>query len=297
MSTTATPLRYPGGKSGLADFLSRIAYAGELREGCYVEPYCGGAGAAMGLLLREAVSDVFLNDIDRSIYCFWKAVLIHTEEICERIECTKLSVEEWTRQRQIWRMLHRHSILDVGFACFYLNRVNRSGVLSAGLIGGKGQKGKWLMNARFNRANLIAKVRRIAQYRQRIHVSNLDAEMFLKGTVATLGRPALIYLDPPYFAKGQCLYENHYSPEDHKRLAQYLRSGALRQWLISYDATPEITDLYKGLRRLTYRLNYSAARRYAGREVAIFSPDLWLPTEIDPFLTSRDRIWGGCFRQ
>jgi len=297
MSTTSTPLRYPGGKSGLTDFLARIACAGELRETCYVEPYCGGAGAAIGLLLREAVSDVFLNDIDRAIYCFWKAVLSHTEDLCGRIEGAKLSVEEWTRQRQIWRRRQRHSVLDVGFACFYLNRVNRSGVLSAGLIGGKEQSGKWSMDARFNRGNLIAKVRRISQYRNRIHISNLDAEVFLKGTVASLARPMLIYLDPPYFVKGRCLYENHYSPEDHKRLADYLMSGALRQWLISYDVTTEIADLYKGLRRLTYRLNYSAARRYAGREIAFFSPDLRLPTEMNPFIGSRDRIWCGCFRQ
>jgi DNA adenine methylase len=297
MSTTHTPLRYPGGKSGLSDFLARIAFAGEMRYANYVEPYCGGAGAAINLLLREVVSDVFLNDRDRSIYCFWKAVLSQTEELCDRIDGARLFVEEWARQRQIWRRPHRHSVLDVGFACFFLNRVNRSGVLSAGLIGGKEQSGKWLMDARFNREHLIAKVRRIGRYRNRIHVSNLDAELFLKRTVAALARPTLIYLDPPYFAKGRCLYENHYSPEDHKRLAHYLRSGVLRHWLVSYDVTPVITDLYKGLRRLTYRLNYSAARRYAGREIAFFSPDLRLPTEMDPFVRSRDRFWNGCFRQ
>jgi len=297
MSTTHTPLRYPGGKSGLTDFLSRIACSGKMRYNYYAEPYCGGAGAAIGLLVGGAVSEVFLNDLDRSIYCFWRAVLNYTEELCERIDGARLSVEEWARQRQIWRKSQRHSVLDVGFACFFLNRVNRSGVLSAGLIGGKKQDGKWLMDARFNRKHLIAKIRRIGQYREQIHISNLDAELFLKETLARLERPILVYLDPPYFAKGQCLYENHYTHEDHKRLSEYLRSGVLAHWLISYDVTPAITDLYKGLRRLTYRLNYSAARRYAGRENAFFSPDLWLPNEMDPFLRSRDRIWSGCFRR
>ena len=211
-----------------------------------------------------------------------------------RIARVELSVEEWEQQRELWRKSRRHSVIDVGFACLFLNRVNRSGVLSAGLIGGKSQDGDWRMDARFNRTDLIAKVKRIARYRNRIHVSSLDAEVFLKGTVATLARPTLVYLDPPYFAKGQCLYENHYRPEDHERLAHYLRSGALRHWLVSYDMTPEINSLYKGLRWLTYRLSYSAARRYAGREIAFFSPDLRLPAEINPFLRSQ-RLWGGRF--
>jgi DNA adenine methylase len=292
MSTTCTPLRYPGGKSALTDFLARLSSSSGFRDGYYAEPYCGGAGAAIGLLLREAVSDIFLNDIDPAIYCFWKAVLAHTEELCERILRVELSVEEWERQRQVWRTPRQYSILDVGFACILLNRVNRSGVLSAGLIGGKAQAGKWRMDARFNRSDLIEKVRRIARYRNRIHVSALDAEDFLKKKMATLAKPVLVYLDPPYFAKGQCLYDNHYEPEDHRRLAEYLKSGSLGHWMVSYDAAPEISDLYKGLRRLTYRLNYSAARRYAGREVAFFSPALRLPSEIDPFLKS-DRVWGG----
>lgn len=296
MSTTGTPLRYPGGKSALTDFLARVASASNLSDAFYAEPYCGGSGAAIGLLLREAVSDVFLNDLDRSVYCFWRSVIAHTDELCRRIETTELSVGEWRRQREIWRTNKRHPVIDAGFACFFLNRVNRSGVLSAGLIGGKQQTGEWLMDARFNREDLIEKVRRIARYRNRIHVSNLDAEIFLEKLSAPQSQRILVYLDPPYFVKGQCLYENHYEPEDHKRLARYLRSGALSHWIISYDVAPEVTDLYRGLRQLTYCLNYSAAKRYAGREIAFFSPDLRLPAEINPFLRSRDRIWTGRFR-
>lgn len=292
MSTTVTPLRYPGGKSALAGFLARIIHATGLRDPFYAEPYCGGAGAAMSLLQGEVVSDVFLNDIDRAIYCCWKAMLVHTDALCERIEKVRLSVAEWQRQRSVWHECRSHSLLDVGFACLFLNRVNRSGVLRAGLIGGKAQNGTWRMDARFNRADLTAKIRRIARYRNRIHLSNLDASAFLKRKIAILERPTLAYLDPPYFAKGRCLYRNHYGPEDHRQLAEYLQDGPLKYWLVSYDSTPEISELYKGLRRLSYRLSYSAARRYTGREVIFFSPALRLPAEIDPFLGTQ-RIWSG----
>ena len=294
MSTTATPLRYPGGKSALTDFLARVARVGGFRDGYYAEPYCGGAGAAIGLLLREVVSDIFLNDIDHSIYSFWQSVLLHADELCERVERTELTVDEWRHQRERWQNSSTHSVVDAGFACLFLNRVNRSGVLRAGLIGGKAQAGPWKMDARFNRKDLIEKIKKIARYRNRIHVSMLDAEAFLETTVAKLSHPALVYLDPPYFVKGQCLYKNHYQPEDHQRLAAYLRGGALSHWLVSYDAAPEIDELYGGLRRLSYSLSYSASQRYAGNEIAFFSPDLKLPEEIDPFLGS-GREWNGCF--
>jgi len=292
MSTTDTPLRYPGGKSALAGFLARIARATGLRNAFYAEPYCGGAGAALSLLFSEVVSDVYLNDIDRAIYCFWKAALVHTDAMCKHLHTVELSIPEWQRQKAVLLRCHRHSVLDVGFACLFLNRVNRSGVLRANPIGGLAQEGEWRMDARFNRAALVAKIQRIARYRNRIHISNLDAAVFLEGTVAKLARPTLTYLDPPYFAKGQFLYRNHYEPEDHRKLAEYLKSGALPYWLVSYDATPEVQELYTGCRRLTYQLSYSAAKRYSGREVMFFSPALQLPVEADPFFGSQ-RAWNG----
>jgi len=292
MSTTDTPLRYPGGKSSLAGFLSRLVTSTGLRDPFYVEPYCGGAGAAVSLLFREVVSDAFLNDIDRGIYSFWKAAKLHADTLCERIQTVKLTISEWRRQRRILQQCDNHSLVDVGFACLFLNRVNRSGVLRANPIGGLSQNGQWNMDARFNRDDLVRKVQRIARYRNRIHVSNLDAELFLDRVVASLSRPSLVYLDPPYFAKGKGLYRNHYQYNDHERLAAYLQREHHKYWLISYDATPEVCHLYKGLRRLSYQLSYSAARRYNGSEVAFFSPALRLPAEVDPFLGS-GRAWNG----
>ena len=116
MSTTDTPLRYPGGKSALAGFLARLANATGLRDPFYVEPYCGGAGAAVSLLLNEVVSDIFLNDIDRAIYCFWKAALVHTDVLCQRITTVKLAVSEWQKQRRVLQQSNRRSVVDVGFA-------------------------------------------------------------------------------------------------------------------------------------------------------------------------------------
>ena len=293
MSTTSTPLRYPGGKSSLAGFLQRVIEATGLRDPFYAEPYCGGAGAAMSLLRREVVSDVFLNDIDPAVASFWMAVKDDSANLCWRIKECALTMEEWQRQAEVLRHPVGHSMLDLGFAAFFLNRTNRSGVLTAGPIGGRHQKGDWGIDARFNREGLVKKIERIARYRSRLHVSQLDAEEFLSNVVAPATRATLTYLDPPYYVKGQCLYANHYEPADHRRLADVLRCGTVTYWIVSYDNVAAVRRLYRRFPSLTYDLAYSASRRYRGREVMFFSPKVRLPCPVDPFAASRFRTWHG----
>jgi DNA adenine methylase len=293
VATTSSPLRYPGGKSALTDFLQRAIEATGLRDPFYAEPYCGGAGAAIGLLRREVVSDVFLNDIDPAIFAFWLSVRDDSKGLCQRVLECPLTLEEWERQREVLQNPSAHASLELGFACLFLNRTNRSGVLTAGPIGGKNQKSRWGLDARFNRKGLVEKIQRIARYRSRLHVFGLDAEEFLSTVVAQTNRTTLTYLDPPYYQKGQCLYANHYQPADHRRLASVLRAGIVQHWIASYDNVPAVRRLYRGFPRLTYSLAYSASQRYQGREVMFFSPEIRLPAEVDPFVRSRYRRWQG----
>lgn len=51
-----------------------------------------------------------------------------------------------------------------------------------------------------------------------------------------------IYCDPPYYAKGNSLYAQRFSKEDHLRLAAVLRHR--NGWVLSYDAVEEIRNLY-----------------------------------------------------
>ena len=158
MAKTVTPLRYPGGKSSLCGFMKIVFSTNDLHDGDYVEPYCGGAGIAMELLQAEFAGRVYLNDIDPSIHAFWYSVLHHTEEFCRRVDTVKVSVTNWRRQRAVIDDPKGHSEFDLGFAAFFLNRVNRSGIISAGPIGGFDQRGTWGIDARFNRAALTKQI-------------------------------------------------------------------------------------------------------------------------------------------
>lgn len=278
-----SPLRYPGGKGRLSGFVQRIFEENRLLDGHYAEPYAGGASVALSLLFMEYVSHIHINDISEPVFSFWKAVLDHTDALCKLIRDRKVTVAEWKRQRSILRDLRNHSRLEVAFSMFFLNRTNRSGIVhTGGMIGGHQQTGEWKLDARYNKQDLISRIEAIAAYSNRIHLSNEDAEDFLSGTVPMLPRKALVFLDPPYYAQGHSLYENHYKPDDHLRLSRVVKQELSRNWIISYDNHPEIRRAYKDSPKIVYSLSYSAAKRYSGSEVMFFSDGLVVPRAESP---------------
>jgi DNA adenine methylase len=253
----------------------------ELAGGEYVEVYAGGAGVALGLLVSGHASKVHINDLDPAIFAFWKSVLENTNDLCRKIRDVPMDLETWKRQRSIVDNPQDHSSLDLGFAAFYLNRTNRSGILMGGLIGGKDQTGPWKMDARFNREALCLKVEAISCYSNQVSLHNLDAEVLLNTVVKKLPSKSLVYFDPPYYVKAQRLYRDHYKHADHERLAAKI--GKLKTpWVVSYDDVEEIRTMYAEHRRLRYKLSYSAGARYAGAEVLFTSPGLKLPKGADP---------------
>jgi DNA adenine methylase len=282
MATGTSPLRYPGGKQVLSSVLAYLIRLNGSQEGIYAEPFAGGAGAALSLLFGEHVHRIMINDADPAIAAFWRAVVYQAPGFIKLLKSVPLTVEEWNRQRGIYFAPHRHSALRVGFATFYLNRCNRSGIIaSGGPIGGKEQKGTWKIDARFNREELAQRVQRISMYRDRIELYNLDAIDFLKLHVSTMRahRPVFAYLDPPYFSKGEHLYLNYYNASDHARLARYLKgSKASFQWVLSYDNAQEIKDLYAPLRTVRFDLSYSARERRTGKEILILKNAMVFPS-------------------
>jgi DNA adenine methylase len=278
-----TPLRYPGGKGKLTDYLCQIFEENRLTDGHYVEPYAGGAGIAISLLVREYASHIHLNDINKSVHAFWYSVLKKNDDLCTLIEGCEVTMEEWHRQKDIQSSLSRHSKLEIGFSTFFLNRTNRSGIIKGGVIGGKNQDGHWKLDARFNKKDLISRIRKIGTYADRISLYNLDAADLIKDVIPGLPDKTLVYLDPPYYVKGQGLYENHYAHEDHAAVAKLVTQKIKRKkWLVSYDNVPEIQALYKDHHQLIYGLNYSAQDRYKGSEIIIFGPGLKVPEVLDP---------------
>lgn len=267
-----TPLRYPGGKTSLFQFFDKVITTHDWRDTVYIEPYAGGAGAAISLLLLGKVKSIVINDYDIAVYAFWKSLIDHSQEFIKKIETTPITIDEWQKQKVIYQARNQAELFELGFATFYLNRTNRSGILSAGPVGGKSQSGKWKLDARYNKNNLVEKIKLIAACKDNITVSNLDGidviEKYSK-------QPnTFFYIDPPYYQKGAILYLNHFNHERHIRLADTLSKHADGRWILSYDNAEPIKDMYqeRGFRPEIFTLNYSAhLQSRSGLEIMVFS--------------------------
>lgn len=279
MPITDTPLRYPGGKSQLTPFVIELLKENDLVYGEYAEPFAGGSGIALKLLLDGYVDRIYLNDIDPAIYYFWEAVLNHTDAVCELIENTVVTIDEWHKQRKILLEANTTQPLRLGFSTLFLNRTNRSGILKAGVIGGLSQDGNYKIDCRFNKKDLVRKIRRIAAYQTQIELYQMDAINFIKKVVPKTSLNTLVNLDPPYFAKGQELYTNFYLPDDHIYLAEAVKK-INRRWMVTYDDTSEIRDLYAKFPTYCSTLNYSAQLKRIGTELLVLDPLLRAPKSI-----------------
>lgn len=274
-----SPLRYPGGKGRLTAWMSELLLHNEISGGWYVEPYAGGAGMAINLLIAEQVNRILINDIDPAIHAFWCATMDHCEEMVDRLMSVPLTIEERDRQMAVYRRGTSAHRVDLGFAALYLNRTSVSGSLTGGVIGGRSQKGRYKIDARFNRKTLACRLRSIAERPNRIGIYNMDALDFIRNVRRKLPDNTLIYLDPPYFHKGAALYRNAYDPSDHQQVARVVKRLE-HAWVLTYDDCREIRDLYAWASCTEFSLWYSATRRSARRqgEVMFWSRNLTLPS-------------------
>lgn len=272
---TASPLRYPGGKSAMADLLTQIRHLNEFENYAIGEPFAGGAGASLSLLYSEETHKIHINDLDPAIHDFWWTLKNRPAPFIQLLKRKRASIAEWRRQRETYRN-SKASRLSRGFSTFYLNRCNRSGIIiNGGPIGGLKQIGKWKINARYNKSELIERCNRVTEHRSRIHVSQEDGIKFIS---RLKNQNVLFFIDPPYYVKGDTLYLNSLEENYHTKLAQFLKDNPELAWVVTYDDCQEIRDLYKGWATIRpFALNYAAANRRKGAEVLIAPRWLKLP--------------------
>lgn len=273
---TASPLRYPGGKSALAGLLTKIRRINRLGNRSLAEPFAGGAGASLSLLFQEEAPEILVNDADRAVHDFWWSLVNRPRAFAKLVIGTRVSMAEWRRQRDTYRSPARASRLKRGFAAFYLNRCNRSGIImNGGPIGGIAQSGPWKLNARFNRVDLDRRCQRVGEYGSRIRVSCQDGIHFIRDCDAS---KTLFFIDPPYFVKGPMLYLNALDASYHLALSKQLRSMASDAWVLTYDDCVEIRHMYEGWANVRpFTLQYAAAERRSGREVLVTPKWMQLP--------------------
>lgn len=274
---TPSPLRYPGGKTKLYNYVKSIIEANNLIGETYIEPFAGGSGLALKLLLNNDVKRIVINDLDPAIYAFWYCVLNHPGEMCDFVTTVSLTVEEWDSQHSIYVNQQDHTQLELAKATLFLNRTNVSGVITGGVIGKRDQTGKYKIDARFNREELARKIRTISALSNKIDLYNLDAVTFLQNELHHYYK-AFINFDPPYVVKGGQLYKNSFSEEDHRLLRNQI-AKCKRKWIVTYDVCDLVAKLYSGFRGSTVDIYYSANGAKKAKEYIFFSNNLILPED------------------
>lgn len=267
-----SPLRYPGGKAALAGFFEDLIGRLEIVKPHYIEPYAGGAGAGIALLAENVVERITINDIDPAVYAFWTAATKHTDEMMRLVHDVPLSIDEWRRQREIYKSTDVSDVLALGFSFFYLNRTNRSGILNGGVIGGLSQAGKYKIDARFNREMLIGRLERIGNLSDRINVLSLDGRTIV-GRYGDCS-DVFMYIDPPYVVAGSKLYLNSFEVRDHEKLAETVDQVESANWIVTYDQSELISELYDKYFQCELELTYSAQKPGKAVELLIASPDV-----------------------
>lgn len=265
-----SPLRYPGGKAKLTAYILETLNLNDLKGGTYVEPFAGGAAIAWYLLHKNYVKNIIINDLNPSIFSFWYCVINETDKFCKAIEDIEVTIEEWYRQKSI-QLMENPTTFELGFSTFFLNRTNRSGIINAGVIGGYDQTGNYKLDCRFNKAELIARIKRIGKLRDQIVLTNLDAKEFLRDYAEIFDEKTFINIDPPYYVKGKGLYQNYLTPQDHHDLYETIRC-LNTHWIVTYDDTPEIVDIYSEFSPKQFGLSYTAQEKRKGSELMIHSP-------------------------
>ncbi|PWF64925.1 DNA methyltransferase [Shewanella sp. BC20] len=267
-----SPLRYPGGKSKLTAYVLETLKLNGLEGGAYVEPFAGGCAIAWFLLLEGHVKKVFINDLNPSIHAFWYSVLHKTDELCQLIENTDITIDEWRRQKAI-QSSDSASTLALGFSTLFLNRTNRSGIIKAGVIGGLNQDGNFKLDCRFNKSEIISKIKTIAAKRNDIVLTAVDAVQFIDEYIPNIEHKCLVNIDPPYYVKGKGLYQNFFEHDDHYRLYKSIKNIE-KPWIVTYDDTPEINAIYSEFEPDSFGLTYTAQTKRKGAEVIIHKPTL-----------------------
>ena len=274
MKKTHSPLRYPGGKKRLAGVISQICLDNKI-NGHYVEPFAGGASVALHLLFENRVKKITINDMDRSIYAFWHSVLNHADEMYGYIDKTPINIKNWKKQKRIQADKENAPLLELGFSTLFLNRTNFSGVITGGPIGGTRQKGKYKLDCRFNKEDIINRIKKISKKKRRISLSDSDCLELIKEPQKESDK--IFYFDPPYYLKGRYLYLNYYKPSHHEKLASTIRNMKNTPWIVSYDDTEEINRIYSWVRQKKYfNLKHFANKTKEGKEVLFFNRDLIL---------------------
>ena len=284
-----TPLRYPGGKTQLYNFVAQI-----IKDNHYTtlaEPCAGGANLSLSLLQNKIIDHAIINDFDKGIYSLFFNILERPQKLITKIEQVPFDVytpyqpcilEYYKKVKEHYTANYNNyanTNLDLAFEFLFLNRTNYSGIISGRQIGGLTQDGKYKLNCRFNKKTLIKKINLIHSLKDKITLYNQDVNSLLNNL--QLNNQTLAFIDPPYVQQGNSLYNLGFTTGQHKQLADTINHLST-PYLVTYDDDELIQTIYPHSHLYHYALKYSSNNKNKGKhfELMIANPKIKLNNSI-----------------
>jgi DNA adenine methylase len=250
-----SPLRYPGGKSRgvkyLKDFLPEFD---EFRE-----VFFGGGSFAFYCVQQYPKKKYAASDLNYELYCFWSQLRSNSKGLIEGIQgifnqykVFKEGDNPNTGKELFALLVSRReeslSELQRGIDFFILNRITFSGVVDSGGYSQGSFDGRFTQSA-IDRLNATTSV-----------VQNI--EFFCEDYAFLLnknGANVFIFLDPPYYSATKSkLYGKKgilHTQFDHELMFKELKNSP-HKWLITYDNSPFVKNLYKDFYQVEWQLQY-----------------------------------------
>lgn len=242
-----SPLRYPGGKSRAIKILMPF-FPKDFDE--LAEPFFGGGSVGLYLAQNFGLKQIFANDLNTDLYCFWQTLKTQNKALIDEIKRTR---QTHTNGRELYEKLlarRGENLSDFQRAVdfFVLNRITFSGVVDCG---GYSQKA---YESRFTPSS-IERLKNMDSILRNFTFSNQSYESLLQNN----GKKVFIFLDPPYFSASKSkLYGKKgdlHTNFDHERLCEHLKNTK-HHFLLTYDDSEFIRELYKDFYKLKYTLQY-----------------------------------------
>ncbi|RMH45508.1 MAG: DNA adenine methylase [Gammaproteobacteria bacterium] len=289
-----SPLRYPGSKKRLSDYICDTLLQNNFTPSLYVEPFVGGGSVFLKLLQEDLIEKAVLIDRDPWVASFWRTVFWDTDWLLKQIEEAVVTLGEWERLKNG----NPKTTRERAWTCLFLNRTSFSGILekTAGPLGGKSQKGRYKIDCRFPRETLISRIKNISKYREKVFaildLSWNDGLVWINNKQKKGVLPSdrvFYYFDPPFFNKASALYRYYFNNGDHRRLRDALLQ-LTDKWILSYDSAEEVEELYgtalrhrtNGAKKHSIETLYSAStmqERKKGKEVILSNFEYLPPLE------------------
>ncbi|MBD2003394.1 MULTISPECIES: DNA adenine methylase [Cyanophyceae] len=243
-----SPLRYPGGKSRVFE---KIIYHIPLDIEEFREPFVGGGSVFLGFKQTHHLFPIryWINDLNYDLYCFWKNAKDKIEELVDAIMQFR---QKYANGRDLYAYFtdqtNVYTEFDRAVRFFIMNRITFSGVVDSG---GYSQKA---FEQRFTESS-IERLRQISPHLSEVKVTHGDYEKLLFED----GGNVFLFFDPPYWkATKSKLYGvkgDLHTSFDHERFAANLQKCNHR-WLITYDDSPKIRDLFSFAKITDWELQY-----------------------------------------